>query len=375
MDVGQSLVVRSKNDPPHRFNPYQRVTSQTRVVSSPSLVRLCKEEPKTTFEGTHGFYNDPPRPLDGISPPMTKSTDTNLPHLSKHPFFRWGPLTSPSDGSVIHSSAKFNCEPFQYSQHTSPTQFPQAKEAKKAAIAETNAKLRQLRRHLQCAKVSDPVRIAHLRKEHELLLRWMMQFDGRSGASREFNELQSETDSDAMTQPSFLHKLKTLSEVEPILSFINIRLRWVAAHGTKNEFRRLEIHKQRARKYRQEVDNQNYYGHRRRCDIIPTTQSGMDREESLQVLTNNAGPMMEKYDPHVGSQDNTEAMADLISQVSRLTRKVNNIQRSISSGKKGDTTEGLGIALLVTVQELLDRTKALAGKSADHRAAGKDTDV
>lgn len=85
MDVGQSLVVRSKNDPTHRFNPYQRVTSQTRVVSSPSLVRFCKEEPKTTFEGTHGFYNDPPRPLDGISPPMTKSTDTNLPHLSKNP--------------------------------------------------------------------------------------------------------------------------------------------------------------------------------------------------------------------------------------------------------------------------------------------------
>ncbi|KAL8932317.1 MAG: hypothetical protein Q9216_006887 [Gyalolechia sp. 2 TL-2023] len=355
MEFGRSLVVRSRNDPSHRFTPYQRVPSQHRVVSYPSPVRVFKVEPQAISESEHDFYYEPPRPQDGF------------------PQIQWGHHTRGGDAFVVDPSAKSGWQPSPWSHCAFSTGFQDEREVKKAAVTETNEKLREVRRLLQCADESDQGRIAHLRKEHDELLKEILQLDRQYGASKEFNELQSEADVKAMTQPSFLRKLKTLLEVERILSYINVRLRWVA-HRNQDETRRMTVYRQKAREYRSALAWQNSRGHRPSFDIIPSVQTGMDRERPLGALDNTARVVGEKSVPHAASQDRIDTMVHLISEVTTLTRKVNDIQRAVDSGEKSDATKGLGIALRVTVQELLDRTNSLTGSSV-HHAAGKEVDV
>lgn len=256
----------------------------------------------------------------------------------------------PSIGTLWRPTGS-NCEPLQRSHHTLPPKPPRAERPIQVTLAENNADLRRVRRLLRSAERSDHDRMAYLRKEHERLLRETLRLGGLSGAGGSFHRLQSEADSEAMTERGFLSRLKTLSEVEPILSFINLRLRWATSHGTKGEISRLEVHQHRARMYRQELSRQNNHVSR----LLSEITTGPLNSQVIGVAT--ARPLVEKDDP-------AGAMADLVTDVSRLTRKVNELQRSMGSGKKSATTEALGIALLAAIQELLDRTKSLTGKPA-----------
>lgn len=276
-------------------------------------------------------------------------------------------------------------EPLHYSQHPSPSQPQTDEEAKSAAIADIAAKLAKLRQKIsypEAASCANTSPTAQYRKEHELLLRRMMDIDGQSGASKEFNELQSQADSEAMTHPSFLHRLTTLSEVEPILAFFNARRRWLAANGKQRELLQVASYHDRVRSYRQKIDIRKKQSHRRPLQITASTRSVMEWERGMDpdtqervVSTKSAVSIKENCDPHKGPQNTTECMADLVTEISKITRKVNDVQRSISSGEKGGTTVGLGLALLVTVQELLDRTMSLVGKPAKDLAAEKAIQV
>ncbi len=60
----------------------------------------------------------------------------------------------------------------------------------------------------------------------------------------------------------------------------------------------------------------------------------------------------------------TEVMADMIKEVSRITRKASELQKSMGLGKQSATTEVLGVALLIAVEELLAEAKTLTCQRA-----------
>ncbi|KAI4182545.1 MAG: hypothetical protein LQ346_006557 [Caloplaca aetnensis] len=248
-------------------------------------------------------------------------------------------------------------EPLQLLAYTLPAEDPRIKDTKQYLLSQITEELRKITRSLQNANDTDCGQTANLRKQLRRSLEEIVRFYGRSSASSQLDGLQLETEIEAVTRLSFLRKLRTLQEVETVLSFVNMRRRWAASHGATEEHERYLAYRIRARDYRLEFFKCNNHGSKpisAKASNTQPTSRGRDplQKDPVELRTHPAPP------------EPTEVMADMVKEVGRITRKASELQRSMGSGKQSATTEALGIALSAAIEELMGEAKSLTCQRA-----------
>ncbi|KAI4141654.1 MAG: hypothetical protein L6R39_005248 [Caloplaca ligustica] len=244
---------------------------------------------------------------------------------------------------------------------------------RKAALTRLDANLGALKYQIYEAQMaSDHRRVCQLRGERQRLVEQKTTLEHKEDTSNIAPNQQPTWDNILpMTHPSLLRKLKTIHEVEVVLMFINKNITRAEAKGHFTEAKRLECERDTTRKYLHEMRAGQQLVHAAGLEDMQLVQQATEPERpmnryNLDLVRFNGEPVIEKRGSSPPtSSDPTEDMADAVAQVSRLIKKVTDIEKSISSRTKGGAIESLGTALLTNVRGLLAKTEALAGRIID----------
>lgn len=174
-----------------------------------------------------------------------------------------------------------------------------------------------------------------------------------------------------------LAESKAINEAQAMVESFDKSIAQARAQSNAKEVQRLKSKQGRIRKTLRELRKQQRSRLEKRPESALAGQRVTKRERPMEshlrdLPTSRAVSVPEPRTSEPQQQDHTEVMADLVTKVGRLTRTVNDLQRSTGPGKKSGVAQGLGMALVAGVQELLARTKALTGESANRMVAAQD---